>query len=159
MSDTPRYRVLHSLGKGGMGEVFLADDTQLGRQVAIKFLADGTANEGRALDRLSGSEATCSGSTLYGNRVGIEMAERQEIREDDEVWGLASSGEGTLWTLLTPSLVAEVRTNGPGIVWSAESVVPPREEKKVGVCQAERRTDDRVPWPVVDDECVDRTRR
>ena len=34
------------------------------------------------------------------------------FREDDEVWGLASSGEGTLWTLLTPSLVAEVRTNG-----------------------------------------------
>ena len=35
-----------------MGEVFRADDTQLGRQVAIKFLADGAANEGRALERL-----------------------------------------------------------------------------------------------------------
>ena len=52
MSDTPRYRVLHSLGKGGMGEVFLADDTQLGRKVAIKFLADGATNDSRALDRL-----------------------------------------------------------------------------------------------------------
>ena len=52
MSDTSRYRVLHSLGKGGMGEVFLADDMQLARKVAIKFLADGTANEGRALERL-----------------------------------------------------------------------------------------------------------
>ena len=52
MSDTPRYRVLHSLGKGGMGEVFLADDTQLGRQVAIKFLADGATNDDKALDRL-----------------------------------------------------------------------------------------------------------
>ncbi len=50
--DTPRYRVLHSLGKGGMGEVFLADDSQLGRQVAIKFLSDGAADDGRALDRL-----------------------------------------------------------------------------------------------------------
>ena len=52
MPDTSRYRVLHSLGKGGMGEVFLADDMQLARKVAIKFLADGAANEGRALERL-----------------------------------------------------------------------------------------------------------
>ena len=52
MPDTSRYRVLHSLGKGGMGEVFLAEDTQLGRQVAIKFLADGATNDGRALERL-----------------------------------------------------------------------------------------------------------
>ena len=52
LPETPRYRVLHSLGKGGMGEVFLADDTQLGRKVAIKFLADGATNDEKALDRL-----------------------------------------------------------------------------------------------------------
>ena len=52
MADSSRYRVLQSLGKGGMGEVFLADATQLGRKVAIKFLSEALAADATARQRL-----------------------------------------------------------------------------------------------------------
>ncbi len=46
------YEILSALGAGGMGEVYLAEDKQLGRKVAIKLLPERVATDERARQRL-----------------------------------------------------------------------------------------------------------
>ncbi|MDQ3621993.1 MAG: hypothetical protein M3463_05830 [Verrucomicrobiota bacterium] len=47
-----RYQILSTLGAGGMGEVYLAQDAELGRKVALKVLAPGLIGDGQSHTRL-----------------------------------------------------------------------------------------------------------
>ena len=71
------YRIRASLGAGGMGEVFLAEDTKLQRKVAIKVLLPGLASDGTAGKRLL-REARAAAALDHPNICAIH-----EVAEDD----------------------------------------------------------------------------
>src|ERR671929_1371949 len=65
-----RYRVLRKLGSGGMAHVYLAEDQELGRRVAIKILDDRHAGDGQFVERFR-REAKNAASLSHPNIVSI----------------------------------------------------------------------------------------
>ncbi|MEZ4697661.1 MAG: protein kinase [Rhodothermales bacterium] len=60
------YRIVEELGRGGMGVVYRAEDTRLGRIVALKFLAEHLVREQSARDRFM-REARAAASLSHSN--------------------------------------------------------------------------------------------
>ncbi len=65
-----RYRILRKLGAGGMANVYLAEDQELGRRVAIKILNDRHANDEQFVERFR-REAKNAAALSHPNIVSI----------------------------------------------------------------------------------------
>ena len=82
------YEILAPLGAGGMGEVYRAKDTRLGRDVALKILPDSFAREADRLRRFE-QEARAVARKI---RVMTEPGGRVVFDEARKTWRPATCG-------------------------------------------------------------------
>ncbi len=119
-----QYELIRSLGRGGMGEVFLARDSKLGRRVAVKFISVTDAEAGERLLREARATAQCSHENIVViHDAGVASGWHYMVLEylqGRTLADVAAEGQtlspGRAVELIVPVVRALARTHAEGIV-------------------------------------------